>query len=313
MTEAVDPAVRGREDTHTARSRSRPSDLSTAARYTLRLQLRADPPVLRHAVLVHPRPVLAGILAALCATLVFLLMGSGYLVAQTLGCCYVVLTLGMAGEPWTRAAPERLTLTLTLIGGALAMLAYAAYAAYAAWETPRLRLRLADWLQADLGYAAAVIARCADTTPSADRQLRQALLAARSTRMAWQEPTLRAGNEPVRSGGLPRETEYEAQQALAEVARVALLLEARLPRTPQDADPAAAALAGALRDTAERAATALREQRVPDWRPIEEALGARTPDSATARTVQHAGQLLLAPLRRLSEALSPAPAAPPPR
>lgn len=258
--------------------------------------------------LVHPRPVLAGILAALCATLVFLLMGSGYLVAQTLGCCYVVLTLGMAGEPWTRAAPERLT--LTLIGGALAMLAYAAYPA---WETPRLRLRLADWLQADLGYAAAVIARCADTTPSADRKLRRALLAARSTRMAWQEATLRAGNEPVRSAGLPRETEYEAQQALAEVARVALLLEARLPRTPQDADPAAAALAAALRDTAERAATALREQRVPDWRPIEEALGARTPDSATARAVQQAGHLLLAPLRRLSEALSPAPAAPPPR
>lgn len=119
--------------------------------------------------------------------------------------------------------------------------------------------------------------------------------------------------EALPFAGLPWETEYEAQQALAEVARVALLLEARLPRTPQDADPAAAALAGALRDTAERAATALREQRVPDWRPIEEALGALTPDSATARTVQHAGHLLLAPLRRLSEALSPAPAAPPPR
>ncbi|MYX23610.1 FUSC family protein, partial [Streptomyces sp. SID8380] len=88
--------------------------------------------------LAHPGTELLAWLAVLCGGLMYLLMRTGYVVAQFCVSMYVVFLLGMAGTDLEQTTLERIG--LTLVGGLLAMLAYALYPA---WEAPRLRGRLA--------------------------------------------------------------------------------------------------------------------------------------------------------------------------
>ncbi|GAA2272315.1 hypothetical protein GCM10010145_53270 [Streptomyces ruber] len=252
-----------------------------------------------------PGTYLSGALAVLSAGLLYLLMRTGQMAAQACIAAYVVFLLGMGGEAWTQTVPERLL--LTLVGGLLAMLAYAVYPA---WETPRLRTRLADWLAAAGGYGAAVLDRYADPARPAD-EVRGVLLASRGARAAWHTAVARAGDEPVRHRGLSRTAAEEAEDAVAHLARVAMLLEAHLPDRDAPPVPAAVRFAEALRTATERGARAVRERRVPHWDEAREALAAWDAEAAPGEArgqgadafVRRGAHLLLKALDELSEAL----------
>jgi uncharacterized membrane protein YccC len=244
--------------------------------------------------LAVPGTYTSAALAVGCAFGMFLLMRTGYAAAQVCVSAYVVFLLGMGGETWDQTVPERVL--LTLLGGVLAMLAYAVYPA---WETPRLRGRLADWLSADGRYAAGVLAHYADPAAPRGTGVRDAVLATRAARVAWQEAHARAAHEPVRHRGLSHAAADAAEEALAQAGRVTMLLEAHLP--DRDAAPlqAAAALAEGVRRATERAARDIRERRVPRWEEIAVPDGAGVPDPV----VRHGVRLLREALEALSDVL----------
>ncbi|MGW2038255.1 FUSC family protein [Streptomyces virginiae] len=208
----------------------------------------------------QPGMYLSGLLAVVSAGLMYVLMRTGYAVAQAFVSAYVVFLLGMGGVRWDQTVPDRVA--LTLVGGLLAMIGYALYPA---WETPRLRTRLADWIAADGRYAAAVLGQYADPGGARRADVREALLAARDARVAWQEAVDRAAGEPVRHRGLSRAAADHAGEALAALGRSAMLLEAHLPDRGHAPVPGAADLASALRSDTEEGARAVRERRVPRW------------------------------------------------
>lgn len=252
--------------------------------------------------LADPDTELSAALAVLCAGMMYLLMRTGQVAAQACVAAYVVFLLGMGGEQWTQTVPERVV--LTLLGGVLAMIAYAVYPA---WETPRLRNRLADWLIADGRYAAAVVSRYADPAGSSCPDVRGALLAARDSRIAWQEAVARAKNEPVRHRGLSRAAAADAEETLAQLGRVAMLMEAHLPDRDATPVPAAARLADALRTSTEAGAKAVRERRVPKWEAVRKALDEWDGEGVPDRVVRRGAALLLATLEELSDALDTTP------
>ncbi|NBE51247.1 FUSC family protein [Streptomyces boluensis] len=248
--------------------------------------------------LTDPGPVLSAALAITCASLTYLLMRTGYAVSQVTISAYVVFLLGMGGTEWTQTVPERVV--LTLVGGVLAMLSYAVYPA---WETPRLRTRLADWLVAGGSYAATVVHHYAEPAGRHCTDVRETLLTMRDARIAWQDAVERAEDEPVRHRGLSRAAAEDAGHALAEMARVAMLMEAHLPERGTTPVPPAAELAAALRESTERAAKDVRERRVPDWEQLRRVLRDWNGDDLPDRVVRRGGRLLLASLDELSAAL----------
>ncbi|MER7730730.1 FUSC family protein [Streptomyces erythrochromogenes] len=210
--------------------------------------------------LAQPGMYLSGFLAVVSAGLMYVLMRTGYAVAQVCVSAYVVFLLGMGGVRWDQTVPDRVA--LTLVGGLLAMIGYALYPA---WETPRLRTRLADWIAAGGRYAAAVLGQYADPGGARRADVREALLAARDARVAWHEAVDRAEGEPVRHRGLSRAAADDAGEALAALGRSTMLLEAHLPEPGHRPVPGAAALAEAVRGATEAGARAVRERRVPQW------------------------------------------------
>ncbi|MGW1816320.1 FUSC family protein [Streptomyces sp. NPDC002125] len=248
----------------------------------------------------HPNAELSALLAVISAALMYLLMRTGYAVGQVCVSAYVVFLLGMAGDDWSQTVPERVV--LTLIGGLLAMVSYAVYPA---WETPRLRDRLAAWVITDGRYAATVLDRYADPMSRSLEEVRTALLTTREARVVWQEALETAQHEPVRHRGISRVSAADAQDALAQFGRVAMLMEAHLPAASATPVPEAAALADAFRRATEEGAKAVRERRVPDWEPVREALARRDaaegppPDSF----VRNGATLLLHALEDFSHAL----------
>ncbi|MEU1483816.1 FUSC family protein [Streptomyces sp. NPDC005752] len=247
----------------------------------------------------HPNAELSALLAVVSAGLMYLLMRTGYAVSQVCVSAYVVFLLGMAGDDWSQTVPERVV--LTLIGGLLAMVAYAVYPA---WETPRLRDRLAAWMVTDGRYAATVLDRYADPASRTLDDVRAALLTTREARVAWQEALETARHEPVRHRGISRTSAADAQEALAQFGRVAMLMEAHLPAASATPVPEAAGLADVLRRATEEGAKAVRERRVPDWGHVREALepgGSPGPPADTF--VRNGAGLLLRALEDFSHAL----------
>ncbi|MFD9368914.1 FUSC family protein [Streptomyces sp. NPDC060020] len=248
--------------------------------------------------LFQPGMYLSGFLAVVSAGLMYVLMRTGYAVAQLFVSAYVVFLLGMGGVRWDQTVPDRVA--LTLVGGVLAMIGYALYPA---WETPRLRTRLADWIAADGRYAAAVLGQYADPAGARRADVREALLAARDARIAWHEAVGRAEGEPVRHRGLSRAAAEQAGDALAALGRGAMLLEAHLPDRGHAPVPAAADLARALHRATEAGAKAVRERRVPQWDGVREVLAAW--DAPEPGVLRGAAEQLLDSLDEVSEALRP--------
>ncbi|MGW2340680.1 FUSC family protein [Streptomyces sp. NPDC001661] len=248
--------------------------------------------------LAHPGTYLSALLAVVCAGLMYLLMRTGQLAAQGCIAMYVVFLLGMGGQEWSQTVPERVV--LTLVGGVLAMLSYALYPA---WETPRLRTRLADWLAALGEYAAAVVAHYASPAGKSCPDVREALLKARDAHIAWEQAAARAKTEPVRHRGLSNAAADDAAHALHHIGRVVMLMEAHLPERGATPVPAADALADALRAATRDGAQAIRERRIPRWKPVREALDAWDGEGVPDRVVRRGAGLFLETLEELSDAL----------
>ncbi|MFJ5136415.1 FUSC family protein [Streptomyces sp. NPDC088707] len=210
-----------------------------------------------------------GALAVFSAGLSYTLIRTGYAYSQCFTAAYVVFLLGMGGHAWEQTVPERVL--LTLLGGALAMLAYVVFPA---WETPRLTGRLADWLAADGRYTAAVLRSYAEPTREHHADVRRALLASREARAAWQETYDQARQEPVRPRGLTSREAQEAQEALKGFGRAAMLMESHVPRAGSRPAPEAKRFAEALEADTAQAAVDVREHRNPEWERVEEALQA---------------------------------------
>ncbi|MFJ9349308.1 FUSC family protein [Streptomyces sp. NPDC101237] len=216
-----------------------------------------------------PDAHLSGALAVVSAGLSYMLNRTGYAYSQCFTAAYVVFLLGMGGQAWEQTVPDRMV--LTLLGGALAMLAYVVFPA---WETPRLPGRLADWLAANGRYAASVLRHYAEPTRERQADMRRALLASREARAAWQEAYDRARREPVRPRGLTSREAHEAQEALKGFGRAAMLMESHVPRDGGHDVSEAERFAEALEADTARAAADVREHRNPEWGRVEEALRA---------------------------------------
>ncbi|MFF9320358.1 FUSC family protein [Streptomyces sp. NPDC014735] len=260
----------------------------------------------------HPGVTFSAVLAVCCALLMYLLMRTGYVVGQACVSAYVVFLLGMGGDNWSQTVQERVI--LTLVGGLLAMISYAVYPA---WETPRLRGRLGDWLKAGGKYAATVVGQYAVPAERGPDEVRSALLDTREARVAWQEAVAAAQHEPVRSRGLSRAAADDAEHALAEFGRVAMLLEAHLPCGAATPVPEAGPLAEALRRSTERGAKEVRERRVPDWTEVREVLARWDARQEAAEgdadpVVRSGAGLLLDALEEFSRGLDGAPGGNPP-
>ncbi|MFG2137272.1 FUSC family protein [Streptomyces sp. NPDC048650] len=249
--------------------------------------------------LAHPGPSVCAGLAVICVFLMYLLMRTGVSVTSACVAGYVIFLLGIAGEGWEQTVEERIV--LTLLGGLLALLSYALFPA---WETPKLRDRLAEWLEANGRYALALFDSCARPAGRRPRQVREALLDSRAARVAWEESEARAEKEPVRHRGLSRTAATGAGAALATMGRVAMILEAHLPDKDAEPSPGAAAFAAELRPALERAARAVRERGRLDWsapRAVWECWDAASESQGVALRV---ADLLLDALDDLAEALS---------
>ncbi|WP_328378083.1 FUSC family protein [Streptomyces sp. NBC_00440] len=257
--------------------------------------------------LAHPGPYPSGALAVVCAGLMFLLMRTGYAAGSACVSAYVVFLLGMSGLDVGQTVRDRVL--LTLIGGLLAMVAYAVYPA---WETPRLRNRLADWLLADGRYAAAVVAHYADPAGARRTDVRDAVLAARTARIAWQEAVERATHEPVRHRGLSRSAAADAEEAMAQLGRAAMLMEAHLPSRSTTPVPDARDVAQALLHAVERGAKDIRQRRVPHWDEVRENLEAWDGEGVPDQVVRSGAGLLLDTLDELTAALDEEPPRPRP-
>ncbi|MFE7362183.1 FUSC family protein [[Kitasatospora] papulosa] len=243
-----------------------------------------------------------GALAVVSAGLSYTLVRTGYAYSQCFTAAYVVFLLGMGGQAWEQTVPERMV--LTLLGGALAILAYAVFPA---WETPRLPERLADWLAANGRYAAAVLRNYAEPTRERRADMRSAQLASRKARAAWQEAYDRAKQEPVRPRGLTSREAEEAQEALEGFDRAATLMENRVPQDDNPFALQAEGLAKALEtDTAEAAAD-MREHRNPDWGRVENALQAWEGAGARSPALRREAHLQKRALEDLATAVSRTP------
>lgn len=250
-----------------------------------------------------PDAQLFSVLAVVSAGLSYTLIRTGYAYSQCFTAAYVVFLLAMGGHTWEQTVPERVV--LTLLGGALAMLAYAVFPA---WETPRLPGRLADWLAANGRYAAAVLRSYAEPTREHRADMRRAQLANREARAAWHEAYDQARQEPIPPRGLTSREAEEAQEALKGSDRAAMLMESLVPRAGGPFAPEAERLAEAMeRDTAQ-AAVDMREHRNPDWGRVEEALH-EWPDAAVDRNpvVRRGAELQKQALEDLATAVSRTP------
>ncbi|MFD6925771.1 FUSC family protein [Streptomyces sp. NPDC059944] len=245
-----------------------------------------------------------GALAVVSAGLSYTLIRTGYAYSQCFTAAYVVFLLGMGGQAWEQTVPERVV--LTLLGGAMAMLAYVVFPA---WETPRLPGRLADWLAANGRYAASVLRNYAEPTREHHADMRRALLASREAYAAWQEAYDRARQEPVRPRGLTSREAQEAQEALKGFGRAAMLMESHVPRADSRFVPEAERFAEALETDTAKAAVDVREHRNPDWGRVEEVLHTWEDAAAGSRSpvVRREAELQKRALEDLATAVSRTP------
>ncbi|MGP3987600.1 FUSC family protein [Streptomyces sp. 3N207] len=254
--------------------------------------------------LAGPGPYLSAALAVLSVGLMYLLLDTGYVVASVCIGAYVIFLLGILGADWYQTAYERAG--LTALGGVLAMLSYALFPA---WETPLLRDRLADWLEATGRYAIAVLDAFARPAAHASRQVREALLDTRAARQNWEQTLSRAEVEPVRHHGrLSRRSAGEAQSALVTMGRACMLLEAHLPGPHPSfrPDSAAADFSAALASDISTAVTAVQQSEPLEWTAVHEALArwweqAEYPPPVALRTAE----LLTDALDDLAQAVGP--------
>lgn len=248
-----------------------------------------------------------------CIAGAYLTLRTGYAVMTTCISAYVVFLLGLEPEPPLSTAYERIL--MTLLGGAVALLAYALFPT---WETARLPERTAEWITAVGRYAGAVLAAYGDPAGRDPRAVRTALLDAREARAAFLQARERAEAEPVRhavhSPQLSRRQLGRAREAVGFLSRVALLMEAHLPGRQAEPVPGAADFGAALAEATAAAGAAVLTGRAVDFRAardaqlsweelLEQTPGQRPGDQL--EVVRSGSRLLMQALTDLEKAVRP--------
>ncbi|MDH6141615.1 MULTISPECIES: FUSC family protein [Kitasatospora] len=270
--------------------------------------------------LAHPNQWVSCALAVLFMSFAYLLLRTGYAVITTFVSGYVVFLLSL--EPGSAFANAWERVLMTLLGGAVALVAYALFPT---WETVRLPERTAEWIAAVGRYAGAVLAGYGDPAGRDPRTVRAALLATREARAEFLQARERAAAEPValadRHPQLTRKQLGRAREALGYLSRVALLMEAHLPGAAAEPVPGAAEFGALLTEATAAAGAAVLTGTSVDFTPLRAAYqeweDAEMPATDLELEYSHRGtseqqdvvrsgcRLLLAALGELERALQP--------
>jgi uncharacterized membrane protein YccC len=175
-------------------------------------------------VAVHPGPYALAVAAMVVAAGIFAFMLANYALTAACTTAWVVFVAALAGIPELRAAADRLL--DTTVGAALAL---GAYLLWPAWERPGVPAMVADLIEHDRRFVAAVLRAWAEP-PRADRTaIAHARVASREVRTATEAALARARAEP---GSTPQRLSPgvtdEILRALREVCDGAVEVESTL-------------------------------------------------------------------------------------
>ncbi|MBC7374830.1 MAG: FUSC family protein [Frankiales bacterium] len=251
----------------------RPDFSSTFTRGLSRILGTAAGAVLASALVValEPGPVLLAMLIVTTAFLGYTVIFANYALYGLAVTGFVVFLIGLTGLPGSTAVVDRVE--ATVLGGALALLAYAVWPT---WERVRVNEQLARLLLAQASYASALLRQyaCATVDLGVVQELRAA---ARLARTNAEASVARVLEEPgqYRAGPVVALGAAARRYALA-----ALALQAHLPQVSVSRAPAELeALADELERSAHGLAGALREGRaveqLPALRTAQERLRSR--------------------------------------
>ncbi|MER5639599.1 FUSC family protein [Kitasatospora sp. NPDC002227] len=260
--------------------------------------------------LLHPGEWLSAALAVVFIGGAYLTLRTGYALMTACVSSYVVFLLGLQPSDPMRTATDRVG--LTLVGGAVALLAYALFPT---WQTARLAERLAEWLAAAGRYAGAVLGVFGEPERRGRGDVRKALLDSREARSELLQAIERADAEPVRhdahSPELSRKQIDRARAAVGLLGRSVVLMEAHLPEKTGEPVPGAAEFAEEVRYATAIAAGALLVGQPPDFEGLRETYRrwderlAELPGDDAVRVARAGGRLVMQALGELEKAVRP--------
>jgi uncharacterized membrane protein YccC len=196
-------------------------------------------------------------LIALIAWLCFTMFRANYAIFAACITAYVVFLVSFSGLPQAVAALYRVTAIMA--GGSLALVAYALWPT---WEARRVAERLAAALDAQAGYAGAVLAQIATPQMRNDAALAKARLDAQLARSNAEESVERMLIEPRSTGGrLAPSTVLGVLAAMQTFALAGLTLDAARPEAACPPSPSLRPLAKSIEQSLLRIAAALRSGR----------------------------------------------------
>jgi uncharacterized membrane protein YccC len=229
---------------------------------------------------LRPGPLLLVLLAVLTAWACYAVLFANYALYGLSVTAFVVFLLSFAGLPEGDAVVDRVE--ATVLGGALALLAYAVWPT---WERVRTPEQLARLLEAQARYGTTLLEQYADPSRRDLPVLAELRASARLARANAEASVERSRVEPARrrtaltldaADGVVREVRAYALASLA--------LQAHLPDARPVADPAAlSGLSAQLRQALAELAQALREDRPPHPRPALRAAHARVREALHAQ------------------------------
>ena len=236
------------------------------------------------AALLRPGPLLLTLLVVLTAWGCYTFLFANYALFGLCVTAFVVFLLSVAGLPQGSTVVDRIE--ATVLGGALALVAYVVWPT---WERVRVPEQLARLLDALATYSTALLEQYAGLQDGlverdlpALEELRTTARVARTNAEASVERM--RGEPPGRRTGLDPDEAAAVVRSVRAFALAALALQAHLP----DARPVAVrtpllALAAELRDALGELAAALREGRPPAPRPSFSAARTALRDALDAR------------------------------
>jgi uncharacterized membrane protein YccC len=234
-----------------------------------------------------------------------LLLFANYAIYSVCIASLVVTLLAFAGEPELSTAAARSI--YTVIGAALALIAYAVWPT---WAATSLSDRLADLVVADGRYGNAILAAWADPAGSDGLALQQARLNARLARTNAEAAADRWLSEPSRRNAFQPEQVLGILAATRTYVQAILSLHAQLPvkgpPCPQIA-PFADEVAQAMFAVAQSVRSGAPQGRMPTLRSTQlalaERLGVRKRDEASGRPLEARALILVSETDLLTDSV----------
>jgi uncharacterized membrane protein YccC len=211
---------------------------------------------------LQPGPVLLAVLTVALAFAAMSVLRVSFAAFSACVTAVITVLLAFAGLPGFSTVGDRLL--DTVLGGAIAMLAYLVWPT---WEAVRLRASLATLLEAQGRYGRAVLRAYAEPESRDIEGLRHARLEARLARTNAEASVNRALAEPRPHRRVDPEVALGTVAAIRRYALAVLSLHGHLPTASPVVTPRLAALADAMGDRLAGLAAALRDGSSPDGEP----------------------------------------------